>query len=80
MKRFDELSEKEILALAISNEEDDARVYESFADGLRERYPATATMFEKMRDEENSHRHRLIELFKQRFGDHIPLTGIFIGM
>jgi erythrin-vacuolar iron transport family protein len=73
MKRFDELTEREVLALAITNEEDDARIYESFADGLRDRYPATATTFEKMRDEENSHRHRLIELFKQKFGDHIPL-------
>src|SRR5947209_20548306 len=73
MRSFDSLTEKEILALAISNEEDDARIYESFAEGLRESYPATAKTFEEMRDEENGHRHRLIELFRKKFGEHIPL-------
>jgi erythrin-vacuolar iron transport family protein len=73
MRSFDSLSERETLALAISSEEDDARIYEAFAEGLRDRYPATAKTFERMRDEENGHRHRLIELFRQRFGEHIPL-------
>jgi rubrerythrin len=73
MKSFKELSEKEILALAISSEEDDSRIYGDFADGLRETYPATAEMFTKMREEESHHRHRLIELFRKKFGEHIPL-------
>jgi len=73
MKSFDSLTEKEVLALAISNEEDDARIYESFAEGLREAYPATAKTFEEMRDEEDGHRRRLIDLFKKKFGEHIPL-------
>ena len=73
MRTFDSLSEKEILALAIATEEEDERVYSDFVDGLREAYPATADMFEAMRQEESSHRRRLIELFQSRFGDHIPL-------
>jgi erythrin-vacuolar iron transport family protein len=71
-KRFKDLSEKEILALAVTNEEEDGRIYGEFADGLRESYPATAQMFEEMRTEESGHRDRLLALFKQRFGDHIP--------
>ncbi len=72
-KKFRELTEKEILALAIASEEEDGRIYGEFADGLRESYPATAQMFEEMREEEVVHRDRLIAMFKQRFGDHIPL-------
>jgi rubrerythrin len=72
-KRFDELSEREILALAITLEEEDARVYADFADGLRESYPATAKMFEEMKAEEGTHRTRLMEMFRHRFGEHIPL-------
>lgn len=72
LKRFKDLSEKEILALAIANEEEDGRIYGEFADGLRESYPATAEMFEEMRVEEIGHRDRLLALFRQRFGDHIP--------
>jgi rubrerythrin len=72
-KKFDELSEREILALAITLEEEDARVYSDFAEGLRESYPATAKMFEEMQAEEATHRTRLIEMFRQRFGEHIPL-------
>jgi erythrin-vacuolar iron transport family protein len=72
LKRFKDLSEKEILALAVANEEEDGRIYGEFADGLRESYPATAQMFEEMRTEESGHRDRLLALFKQRFGDHIP--------
>jgi rubrerythrin len=73
MRTFESLSEKEILALAIATEEEDERVYGDFVDGLREDYPATAEMFEGMRQEESGHRRRLIELFQSRFGDHIPL-------
>jgi rubrerythrin len=73
LKKFKDLSEKEILALAISSEEEDGRIYGEFADALRESYPATATMFEEMRAEEVVHRDRLLAMFKQRFGDHIPL-------
>jgi rubrerythrin len=72
-KRFKDLSEKEILALAIQLEEEDGRVYGDFAEGLRETYPATAKMFEDMQAEENRHRQSLIEMYRQRFGDHIPL-------
>jgi rubrerythrin len=72
-RKFKELSEREILALAISLEEEDGRVYADFADGLRETYPATATLFEEMREEESQHRASLIETYRQRFGEHIPL-------
>ena len=72
-KNFKDLSEKEILALAISLEEEDGRVYGDFADGLRETYPATAKMFEEMQGEEIGHRNTLIETYRQRFGEHIPL-------
>ena len=72
-KKFKDLSEREILALAISLEEEDSRVYGDFVDGLRETYPATARMFEEMQAEESQHRRSLIETFRQRFGEHIPL-------
>ncbi len=71
-KRFKDLTEREILALAISLEEEDARVYADFADGLREQYPATAKVFEEMQAEESGHRASLIATFQQRFGNHIP--------
>src|SRR5437764_14351219 len=73
MRTFDSLNEREVLALAISLEEEDERVYGDFADGLRENYPASAEVFEAMREEESGHRRRLIELFRARFGNHIPL-------
>lgn len=73
MRSFDSLSEREILALAISLEEEDSRVYADFADGLRQRYPTTATVFQQMGEVESGHRHRLIEMYRQRFGEHIPL-------
>jgi erythrin-vacuolar iron transport family protein len=72
-KQFKDLTEREILALAISLEEEDARIYGDFADGLRAEYPATARLFEDMIGEESGHRARLIELYRQRFGEHIPL-------
>jgi rubrerythrin len=70
---FNDLSEQEILALAISSEEDDARIYLAYADGLREEFPQSAKIFEDMAEEENTHRARLIDLHKTRFGDRIPL-------
>ncbi len=73
MRNFDSLSEREILALAISLEEEDERVYGDFADGLRENFPASAAVFDGMREEESEHRRRLIEMHRERFGDHIPL-------
>jgi rubrerythrin len=73
MRNFDSLSEREILALAISLEEEDERVYADYAEGLRENYAASAAVFDGMREEESGHRRRLIEVYKHRFGNHIPL-------
>ena len=73
MKNFSDLAERELLALAISHEEEDSRIYENFADGLREQYPSSAEVFLSMAAEENGHRHRLLDLYRQKFGDHIPL-------
>jgi len=73
-RKFRDLTEREILALAIALEEEDSRVYADFADGLRETYPATAKLFEDMREEEFDHRAQLIETFRSRFGEHIPLV------
>jgi rubrerythrin len=72
-KKFRELSEREILALAIFLEEQDSRIYADFADGLRETYPDTAKLFDEMREEESQHRASLIETYRARFGEHIPL-------
>jgi len=72
-KRFRDLSEREILALAISLEEEDGRIFGDFAEGLQETFPATAKVLDEMRTEESEHRARLIDLFRQRFGEHIPL-------
>src|SRR5271166_2340979 len=73
LRDFDSLSQKEILALAISLEEEDERIYSDFGVSLRENFPGTAQVFEEMRQEEIGHRRRLIELYKQKFGEHIPL-------
>src|SRR5438477_1409569 len=73
VRNFDSLSEREILALAISLEEEDERIYADFAEGLRQNFPASAEVFDGMQAEESSHRRRLIELFRENFGDHIPL-------
>lgn len=73
MRRFETLTEREILALAVSLEEEDERIYADFAEGLRDNYPATADIFGQMQLEESGHRRRLIELFRQKFGEHIPL-------
>ena len=73
MKRFADLSEQEILALAISNEEEDSRIYRGFAEGLRERYPASAKVFLEMAEEEVRHRTMLFDLYRSKFGDYLPL-------
>lgn len=73
MRSFKSLSEREILALAISLEEEDARIYADFAEGLQADYPATADKFREMRAQEDGHRHRLLDLYRQKFGEHIPL-------
>lgn len=70
---FSSLTEQEVLALAISSEEDDARIYLAYADHLREDYPQSAKVFEEMAGEEGVHRARLIERHQARFGDRIPL-------
>lgn len=72
-KNFKDLTEQEILALAIQLEEEDSRVYADFAEGLRADYPATAKVFEDMQAEESRHRQSLIEMHRKRFGEHIPL-------
>lgn len=72
-RSFDDLSEQEIIALAIASEEEDGRIYATYAEGLRAEFPASAEMFDEMAAEENTHRQRLIDLHKQRFGDSIPL-------
>jgi len=73
MRSFESLNEREILALAISLEEEDARIYDDFAEGLQESYPEQAKKFAAMRRDEDSHRHRLLNLYRERFGEHIPL-------
>lgn len=72
-KRFRDLSEQEIIALAISSEEDDARIYRGYAENLRADYPASARIFDGMAAEEDTHRARLIDLHQARFGSVIPL-------
>ena len=74
LKSFDDLTQPEILALAISSEEEDARVYADFADGLRENHPDTAQIFSDMAAEENDHRRMLLDLYVSKFGSHIPLV------
>ncbi|ARC87300.1 iron exporter MbfA [Rhodovulum sp. MB263] len=72
-RRFSDLNEQEILALAISSEEDDARIYRSYAEQLRSDYPDSAQVFEAMAREEDNHRRRLIDTHRARFGEAIPL-------
>src|SRR5438270_1305012 len=73
MRSFESLSEREILALAIALEEEDERVYADFSEAFRKDFPATASMFDGMREEESTHRRKLIDLYRSRFGEHIPL-------
>ncbi|MBZ5503980.1 MAG: rubrerythrin [Acidobacteriia bacterium] len=74
MRSFESLSEQEVLALAISLEEEDERVYSDFVESFRKDFPATSAMFDVMREEESTHRRRLIELYRSKFGEHIPLV------
>jgi rubrerythrin len=73
MRNFDQLNEREILALAIGNEEEDGRIYADFAEGLRADFPATAAVFSEMATEEGDHRRRLLDMYREKFGEHIPL-------
>jgi rubrerythrin len=73
VKNFSDLTEQELLALAVSLEEEDNRTYRDLAEALRESYPGTTKLFSAMADEENGHRHRLLNLYRQKFGEHIPL-------
>jgi erythrin-vacuolar iron transport family protein len=73
MRAFGSLSEREVLALAIALEEEDARVYADLADGLKDRHPAEAERFRRLRAEEDGHRHRLLGLYRERFGETVPL-------
>jgi erythrin-vacuolar iron transport family protein len=73
MKKFDSLTEQEILALAISLEEEDERVYADFAEELRGNFPATAAIFDALRTDETGHRQRLLSLYQKQFGNHVPL-------
>ncbi|HWV96868.1 MAG TPA: ferritin family protein [Xanthobacteraceae bacterium] len=72
MKNFADLTEREVLAVAIASEEEDSRIYMSFAEDLAERYPESAKIFEQMAEEEKAHRHMLLELYEQRFGANLP--------
>ena len=72
MKNFADLTEREVLAVAISSEEEDSRIYMTFAEDLAERYPESARIFEAMAEEETGHRHRLLEIYEQRFGKNLP--------
>jgi rubrerythrin len=73
VKRFSELTEQEVLALAITNEEEDSRIYRGFAEGLREQFPSSAKVFDEMAEEEVHHRTMLFDLYKEKFGDYLPL-------
>ena len=73
MKRFADLTEQEVLALAITNEEEDSRIYRGFAEGLREQFPSSAKVFDEMAEEEVHHRTMLFDLYRQKFGDYLPL-------
>ncbi|HVZ51428.1 MAG TPA: ferritin family protein [Pseudolabrys sp.] len=73
MKRFADLTEQEVLALAITNEEEDSRIYRGFAEGLREQFPASAKVFDEMAEEEVHHRSMLYDLYRQKFGEYLPL-------
>jgi rubrerythrin len=73
MRSFQSLDQREVLALAVALEEEDARIFDEFADGLRERYPEQAEKFRQLGRQEDTHRHRLLDLYRTRFGEHIPL-------
>jgi erythrin-vacuolar iron transport family protein len=72
MKSLSELTEAEVLALAIANEEEDSRIYQTFAEKLRTQFPASATVFDDMAADERSHRSTLYDAYRERFGEHLP--------
>src|SRR5436305_15004344 len=72
MKKFADLTEREVLAVAIAAEEEDSRIYMSFAEDLTGRYPESAKIFEQMAEEEKGHRHMLLDMYEQRFGPNLP--------
>jgi rubrerythrin len=73
VKRFSDLTEQEVLALAITNEEEDSRIYRGFAEGLRDQFPSSAKVFDEMAEEEITHRTRLYDLYREKFGEYLPL-------
>src|ERR1700740_526284 len=72
MKNVADLTERQVLSVAMSAEEEDSRIYMTFAEDLRDRYPDSAKLFEEMAEEERGHRHRLLEMYEERFGQHLP--------
>jgi rubrerythrin len=72
VKNFADLTEREVLAVAITSEEEDSRIYMTFAEDLKDRYPDSAKLFEEMAEEERGHRHRLLQMYEERFGQHMP--------
>src|ERR1700709_2910332 len=72
MRNFAELTGGEVRAVAISGEEEDSRIYMTFAEDLTERYPESGKIFEEMAEEEKGHRHMLLEMYEQRFGKNLP--------
>jgi len=73
VKKFSDLTEQEVLALAITNEEEDSRIYRGFAEGLREQFPSSAKVFDEMAEEEVHHRTILYDLYRKKFGEYLPL-------
>jgi rubrerythrin len=73
VKNFSDLTEQEVLALAITNEEEDSRIYRGFAEGLREQFPSSAKVFDEMAEEEVHHRTMLYDLYREKFGEYLPL-------
>lgn len=72
MKGLSELTEREVLALAIANEEEDSRIYQQFADDLMAEYPESAAFFVEMAEDERSHRGMLFDLYRTKFGENLP--------
>ncbi|MCW2317738.1 rubrerythrin [Rhodoblastus acidophilus] len=72
LKKFADLTEREILAIAIASEEEDSRIYLSFSEELADRYPATSKVFVEMAEEEDGHRRQLLEIYQARFGRNLP--------
>ena len=80
VKRFADLSEQEILALAITNEEEDSRIYRGFAEGLRGQYAASAKVLDEMAEEEVRHRGMLFDLYRAKFGEYLRGFASYVHM